>query len=133
MFVSLLALLGMLHATDLEQNLVERLSRARSGAEARAMLADFRDLRVARKACRIELRSRSIPTSCFEALRLERAWGVGQERAEHVRRRLDDHCRALSTLELGTVRSEGLSGPCLTAARRARELRTYRDETWSGS
>ncbi len=136
-----LAWSGVVLATSLEHDHVRRLARARTPAAVAKAVADFENLKVARAACRIQVREKRLPLACYEALNLEIRQGLRPARPDSGRRgvlhRLDELCRetaaALTVPEL-PVSPHETSPACRKYLAEARSIRNYRDRRpdWSG-
>ncbi len=106
---------------------VQKLARARGTAEIRALEREFEDLKVARRACRMQIDARIAPLTCYDALTRERKWNL-IARPGPTRDQLDLLCvRAAHELRLPSAyESDGLSATCKRALSRARRIVEYR-------
>lgn len=133
----------IVRAENLDRVYARRLSRARAGQVA-PLVAEFEQVRELRLACKLEVRERRFPLSCFAVLRREDSWNLRSpaERAR-VLSRLETRCeRATTALVLppSTADLSPLSDACRKRVLEGREIRAYREEEgiktnepWSGS
>lgn len=127
-------------ARTLDQDFARRLTRTRSVHEIEKLRRDFESLRIARAACRLQLRDLTLPTACYESLHLETAWGLHPRSTErqNLRRKLDEICARIST-DLKVHRDPGrdafLSSECRKRVNEARAVLIYKERRprWSGS
>ncbi len=125
----LLAFFSLANAQGLDEALIRRLASASSAAQVRRLEEQADALRVARLACRIQLRERRIPAACYSALKLERNFGLASGRG--TERELDRKCESGSRRLKSPIRIEmsALSRSCRDSVRRALELLAYKLET----
>ena len=106
----------------------QKLNRARTPTEIRGLQIQFEDLRVARRACAIQMRSHAIPSACFEALARESKWGLAAN-AKTMLAKLNSICdeAALALREpLEIIDARGLSPECRKSVLKARQIDRYR-------
>jgi hypothetical protein len=109
------------------------LARARRPADIRRATENFERLKVARAACRLQLRARSAPLACYEALALE-----NPRRRRELREKLDGLCAesaALLKVPRAEASESAVSPKCRKFLSEAREIRKYREKRpdWSGN
>jgi hypothetical protein len=109
------------------------LARARRPEDIRRATADFERLKVAREACRLQLRARSAPLACYEALALE-----NPKRRRELLVKLDGLCAesaALLKVPRVSASESAVSPKCRKFLTEAREIRKYREKRpdWSGN
>lgn len=131
-----------LSAKTLETTYLWRLSQTREPRQIDQLTRQYADLKVARTACRIQLHEHTVPSACYESLRLETALGLHPKTTEKMRllRHLDDLCRnAAAALRIGSLNVAPTSTTCAREVQRARMVQEYRQEdvrsaeSWSGS
>jgi hypothetical protein len=108
---------------------VRKLNRAHSTAEIRNLQTEFEDLKIARRACRLQMQSRWIPSACFEALHRESRWGLSSN-AKELKAKLDSLCEEAARelrAPLGSVDERSLSVSCRESLRAARRIESYRN------
>ncbi len=113
-------------ALTLEQMTVKKISAAHSVAEVQLTHDRAENIRVARLACKLQLRDKMIPESCYRALKLEAAFGLTV--SKHLQARLDRKCEmAARTLShIPKLEIKALSRSCRDFVDRARELLAYK-------
>ena len=123
---------------DLEQEYIRRLNHATSIREIESLQATFEKMRVARLACRMQISSALVPSSCFEALRLEQRWGLRtQSVTAKLELDLNERCRkSAQGLRLPTFDFDlnDLSKVCRQEVEEARAIQAYRarnSDVWS--
>lgn len=138
-FLVLLILLPLGAAAE-TPGYTQRLSRARSAREITELRRQYEELKIARGACKLQLRSKSVPVACYETLTLEKKWGLHPRAAgrENLRARLDEMCaRAAHELRVTVPVEPGspVSPACRKEIARALAIREYRDKDpgWSGN
>lgn len=107
---------------------VQKLNRAHSPAEIRILQTEFEDLKVARRACRMQMQSRTIPSACFEALQRESRWGLATNTKE-LRVKLDSLCEEAALNFNGSLESideRSLSSACKASLASARKIERYK-------
>ncbi len=107
----------------------QELLRARSAAEVRKATNDFEALAVARLACRMQLKKASIPSACYEVLRIETSRGVHSRAAQtRLLAKLDEFCeRAAGQLSSAADRAQ-ISPRCRRYVQSADLIREYREK-----
>lgn len=120
-------------AGTLEEDYVRRMSRAKNSAEVKRVEAEFAALKVARAACRLQMRAKIFPAACYETLNLENHWGLHPKLVDRRRitAKLDDLCaESASALKIprAAANGEDLSPACRKNLARAREIQEYRRE-----
>lgn len=127
-------------ATLLESELVKRMSRAKNKAEISRLQSDFEALKIARGACRIQLRAGAAPLACFESLEREISWGLHPNAAKgrELRVKLENLCeKAAHELKIPReIPSDAsVSLKCRAQLAEARRVLIYKERRpdWSGS
>jgi len=123
-------------AEALDSAAAGRMMRAKTLHEVERVERELEAIRVARLACRIQLREKSVPAQCYRALQLERAWNLHPSPAElrGLTARLDRRC-AESRAD-AVAATQFLSPSCRRHVLRAQELQSYRSghpDTWRGN
>lgn len=122
----------------LDADYVQRLSRARSAPEIRHLQSAFTELRIARAACRLQVRQKILPVACYDSLAAEIHWGLHPQtvKQKKLRQDLDQLCvRAAESLRvprsLPSLRK--VSALCRAHLARAQEIQKYRTQqsNWS--
>jgi hypothetical protein len=121
-----------------DQDLVRALARARSSAELRRVTGLYEELKIARAACRLQLRAKSTPFACYESLQLEIRRGYHSSISErrHLTERLDKLCEdaAVGLIVPREPAADPILSPkCRKFLREARAIRNYREQRpdWS--
>ncbi len=107
---------------------VQKLNRARKPSEIQKLKTEFEDLKVARRACRLQMQARVIPVACFEALKREESWGLAKN-ARSMRPKLDALCEEAARELRGSVASideRAVSPACRVSLQAARRIEHYR-------
>lgn len=115
-------------AAKLDREVSRRLATARTANEANQIMITAESIRVARLACRIQINEKRIPEACYQALKLEKNFGLfSRERTEQD---LDRRCEAASRRlrKPSGIDSKWLSPACRDSLRRAEELLAYKLE-----
>lgn len=128
MILLILALSSPLSALTLDQIEIKKISRAKSAVEIEQIRSDSEKIRIARLACKIQMRSRVIPESCYQALALEEKFGLRQNR--DLITRLDQKCvgAAQRLHKILVSNLKNLSPTCRSSVVRAQELMAYKLE-----
>lgn len=115
-------------STSLDQLETRKITKAKSANEIERIRRLSEDIRVARLACRLQLQSRLIPSSCYRALALEEQFGLRPSAG--ARQKLDRKCEqaARSAGSILDLDSKGLSPICRAEVRKAKELLAYKME-----
>jgi hypothetical protein len=119
----------------LENQVLEQLTQARSARDVDNLKQYFEQMRIARKACQIQLREGSVPASCYHVLELERSLGLHSSKYDRARllQKLDDRCsEATSKLAIGPVALAGLSPACRRKVTAAMAIQAYRESGRGG-
>ncbi len=116
-------------ALTLDAAYVKRLSQAKSARQIRTLTKSYELLRESRKACRIQLRTKTIPLACFETLMLERHWKIGSGQTAEIKRKLDKACleSQLQIDERAIIPAE-TSPRCRAHVIEARRIQSYRGD-----
>lgn len=125
-------------AATLERLYVDRLAERRTGKEVHELRKEFEDLKIARAACRLQIRQNKVPEACYETLGLETRWGLhpSERSRAKLRAELDEICRkAANELRVGRHSLNAVSPACRREIAKAREIQEYRDagSGWSGN
>jgi|GEM_PF-5281343 len=127
-------------ALSAEEQYARAISRARSPSEIGAAAKAFDEIRLARAACRIQLREQSAPLACYETLWLEVRNGLHSSPMERKQliSRLDQICAKASTalkIPRHLKFPLGISSTCQKDIRTAVEIQKYRESSpeWSGN
>lgn len=117
-------------AKSLDSVFTAKLTRAKSASEVENLEQLHLMTVVARKACRAQINSETVPFACFETLALELRWGLhDQSSKKELARPLDRLCaRASAALRLSNNPENlaFLSPSCLSAVQHALRVRAYR-------
>jgi hypothetical protein len=119
-------------AETLESRYLRSISAARSVAEVEELKQNYEQLSVARTACLIQLRERSVPTACYEELSL--AIKDGEQDSALQIKKLDKLCMSASLrLRLNSVPGPYVSRYCVNKVHEAMVVQAYRQEdVWPG-
>ncbi len=126
----------MAHANSLDHVLLRKIANAKGPHEVERIREAGDKIRITRLACRLQLERRLIPQACYEALSLEKAFGLHTDREQLALQihELDVRCFAAARDRIppADLRSTGLSIPCQNAIKKAVELGQYRagDVDW---
>lgn len=109
-------------------DLSTRLILAQDAQAIDKMILRSEQLRVARTACRIQLRRKIVPTACYEVLRLEIRDGLHPRASDRARltTRLDGLCAAAAERLQVTTENFWTSRTCQNAMTQARRIQAYR-------
>lgn len=120
--------LGEASGSTMDQLFLRKMNRARTPSEITLLKSEFDSLKVARRACKIQLREGDLPSACYEALKLEQNWGIPHSK-HAVLTKLDQLCTESSRqLRVSAKMSEisALSPACRRNARAALNILDYR-------
>jgi hypothetical protein len=115
--------------------LVSKINRAKSSARIAQIQKEWEELRIARKACRLQLQARDAPTECYSALENERRWGISHSARNWrtTRQKLDRLCeqaaRELRIPKRTPEKARIISSTCLKHMSAAREIQEYRSQS----
>jgi hypothetical protein len=118
---------------------LRKMAGAKTAGDIEKIRNAFDDLRILRMACDLQLKERSIPTACYQALELEQKWGLSSKsHAARIRVRIDRRCAdaARRFQGLASPLSKDVSTKCRTSVARAKELKEYQQSDqheWRGS
>lgn len=107
---------------------VRKLNQARTPAQIHILQTEFEDLKVARRACRMQMQSHTIPSACFEALQRESRWGLATN-TKALRSKLDSLCEEAAGNFTGTLESideRPLSPACRASLASGRKIERYK-------
>lgn len=91
MIASFLLLLTCAQAQTLDASYLASLHNAKSVEQIRKMQQRHFELKIARRACRAQIKDGSVPLTCYLALTLERR--LTGKRTSHLLNDLDERCR----------------------------------------
>lgn len=114
----------------LDQLFLRKMNHARTPSAINRIKSEFDSLKIARRACKIQLREGDLPSACYEALKLEQDWGVTHSRRAALTK-LDQLCAESSRqLRVSAKLSEtsALSPPCRRDTRAALSILDYRTQ-----
>jgi hypothetical protein len=111
---------------------LKKMIKAKNAQDLDQIVRGFDDLRILRMACDLQLKSKTVPASCYQALALEKKWGLSSPaKTAQMRERIDQRCAEAAEKFSGLdgLDRSSLSSSCRLAVARAKELRQY----WRGS
>lgn len=117
-------------AMEFETYFYKAFARAKTSEQVANLTKDYERWRVTHAACLIELRDRTLPSSCYEELQWSKI--SGQKRAEAIIR-LDRIClQATRRLSIRLYVHPALSRACAKEVRDAIAVQAYRREDADG-
>lgn len=123
-------------ADTLSSAAFRKISQTRKVRDLDQIRISFEQLRTLRMACEFQLKEGSVPSACYEALELERKWGLSSSsHSTQIRERIDRRCEEAAKKQQGLngVLPKAVSAFCRTNVTRAKELRDYQQFDWRGS
>ena len=124
-------------AESLNEAAVKRMDAAENGDSVTKIQAAFDKIRIARMACQVQLQEKIIPYACYQALHLEKDWGLHKNKTQlrSLSSRIDQRCgtAAEKLRGLNAVDLRLLSPGCRRNVKKARELSAYKagaPESW---
>ncbi len=130
--VWLLILIPSAFGSSLESTYLQALSRAPDGSSVAQLLKAYEQLKVARTACKIQLRAATIPVACYQTLALETNLRLHKPPRERqaLLLRLDSLCQqAALSLAVQSATPPFVSKNCRQWMLRAGEVARYRQHT----
>lgn len=117
-------------AQNLDSRYANQLMHAKNSSQVTNINRHYDQTRIARLACKLQLRQGEAPIKCFEALSLESRWGVSSlqsrvkafEHLENLCLRAADRLHVPEKLRLGPE----ISKNCRLRVLEAQKLREYR-------
>lgn len=110
---------------SLETSVARKIAEAKTPAALETVTASAEELRVARLACRIQLRRAQVPDTCYRAIRLEKAFRLNQgDTLAQLDRRCEAAAKKMSRLTPVALRD--LTPKCRAQVLKARELLAYK-------
>lgn len=121
---------AQLWAANPDDQYLKSLTRARSGAEVERLNSEYSRLKIAQTACRIELKERNVPVSCYEAVEMESKMDRSSDSGEKIRRilHLDRLCASAASSLRVTGETSAVSSACAKNIASARAIQNYRGE-----
>ena len=105
------------------------MMKAKNAFELENVRRQYKELRVLRLACRIELKEEQVPTSCYAALQAESQWSGQKTDQQELRRQLDHLCQRASRkfhLPRAKILSPAVSEACRRDVEENLAIEAYR-------